>query len=92
MEAMPDGGQLVARTRITRKGVALDLIDTGCGMDEETITRIFEPFFTTKTKGTGLGLPVARRIIDAHGGSIVVEDQAGQGTCFTIKLPVDRKQ
>ena len=61
LEAMPDGGQLVARTRLTRTGVALDLIDTGCGMDDSTAMQMFEAFFTTKNGGSGLGLPTAAR-------------------------------
>lgn len=87
LEAMPDGGQLTVRTRITRQGVALDLIDTGVGMDERTAMRMFEPFFTTKSGGSGLGLPTARRIIEAHGGRIGVHSEVGVGTQFTIEFP-----
>src|SRR4030095_12231546 len=63
LEAMPDGGQLVVRTRVTRQGVALDLIDTGCGMDERTAMKMFEAFYTTKSGGRGRGLPTAPRIL-----------------------------
>jgi len=87
LEAMPDGGQLTVRTRITRQGVALDLIDTGVGMDERTAMRMFEPFFTTKSGGSGLGLPTARRIIEAHGGRIGVHSEVGVGTQFTLEFP-----
>jgi len=68
--------------------VALDLIDTGCGMDERTRQHIFDAFFSTKSGGSGLGLPTARRIIEAHGGQIRVQSEPGHGTQFTIKLPV----
>jgi signal transduction histidine kinase len=87
LEAMPDGGQLVARTRVTRHGVALDLIDTGCGMDERTAMKMFDAFFSTKSGGSGLGLPTARRIIEAHGGRIGVQSEAGRGTQFTLEFP-----
>jgi len=87
LEAMPDGGQLLARTRLTRHGVALDLIDTGCGMDSKTAMRMFETFFSTKNGGTGLGLPTARKIIEAHGGRISVQSEVGRGTQFTIEFP-----
>ncbi|QDU30099.1 Sporulation kinase E [Anatilimnocola aggregata] len=87
LEAMPTGGQFVARTRLTRTGVALDLIDTGCGMDERTAMRMFEAFYTTKSGGSGLGLPTARKIIEAHGGRIDVHSQVGRGTQFTLEFP-----
>ena len=88
LEAMPDGGQLIARTRMTRQGVALDLIDTGCGMDERTAMKMFEAFYSTKSGGSGLGLPTARRIIEAHGGRIGVHSEAGRGTQFTLEFPM----
>lgn len=87
LEAMPDGGQLMARTRITRTGVALDLIDTGCGMDSETAVKMFDAFYTTKHGGSGLGLPAARKIIEAHGGRIIVQSEIDRGTQFTLEFP-----
>jgi signal transduction histidine kinase len=87
LEAMPDGGQLIARTHVIRHGVALDLIDTGVGMDERTAMKMFDAFFTTKSGGSGLGLPTARRIIEAHGGRIHVQSEAGRGTQFTLEFP-----
>ena len=87
-QAMPDGGQLVVRTYNAAEGVALDLIDTGCGMDAETQAHAFDAFYSTKRNGSGLGLPTARKIIEAHGGRIAVQSEPGRGTRFTIVLPV----
>lgn len=87
-QAMPKGGQLVVRTSTVGDGVALDLIDTGCGMAPETQAHIFDAFFSTKGSGSGLGLPTARKIIEAHGGSISLQSEVGRGTQFTIKLPL----
>ncbi|MBC7856026.1 MAG: sensor histidine kinase, partial [Pirellulaceae bacterium] len=87
LEAMPSGGQFIARTRLTRSGVALDLIDTGSGMDEKTAMKMFEPFYSTKSGGSGLGLPTARKIIEAHGGRIDVHSEVGRGTQFTLEFP-----
>ena len=91
LEAMPDGGQLVARTRITKTGVALDLIDTGIGMVTESLLKMFDSFYTTKDGGTGLGLPTAKKIIEAHGGVINVQSQIGRGTQFTIEFPAPKR-
>src|SRR5262249_41140100 len=86
-EATADGGQLTVRTFVTRQGVALDLIDTGLGMDERTAMKMFDPFYTTKSGGSGLGLPTARRIIEAHGGRIAVHSEVDVGTQFTLEFP-----
>ena len=86
-QAMPGGGQLVARTRQHNGGVELDLIDTGAGMDARTTAQIFNAFYSTKAGGSGLGLPTTRKIVVAHGGNISVESEPGKGTKFTIELP-----
>ena len=86
-QAMPNGGQLVIATSITTSGIALELIDTGCGIDETIRSKIFETFYSTKRDGTGLGLPMTRRIIEAFHGHILVESERGKGTKFTIELP-----
>ena len=91
LEAMPTGGQLVARTRITRTGVALDLIDNGCGMSHETLINMFQPFYTNKENGSGLGLPTAKKIIEAHGALINVKSETGQGTQFTLEFPTPKR-
>lgn len=91
LESMPEGGQLVARTRLTTRGIALDLIDTGCGMNDETLLKMFNAFYTNKPGGTGLGLPTAKKIIEAHGGVINVQSSVGRGTQFTIEFPTPKR-
>lgn len=88
LEAMPDGGQLWARTYSNRGGVGLDLIDTGSGVDDNTVLHMFEPFYSTKDGGSGLGLPTARKIIEAHGGQISVQSEVNRGTKFSLQFPV----
>ena len=64
--------------------------DNGCGIEQDIIDRIFDPFFTTKGvgKGTGLGLSLSYGIIEKHNGRLMVESTVGEGTTFTIKLPI----
>lgn len=87
VQAMEGGGQLVVRTRSAGLGVLLELIDTGLGMEAETLAKVFRAFYTTKQGGSGLGLPTARKIVEAHGGSIDMESTPGRGTKVTIWLP-----
>jgi len=87
VQAMAPGGQLVVRTRAAGLGVLLELIDTGPGMDPETLGKVFRAFYTTKQGGSGLGLPTSRKITEAHGGTIDVESTPGRGTKVTIWLP-----
>jgi signal transduction histidine kinase len=87
-QAMPKGGQLVVRTYGTPDGVALELIDTGVGMDEATCEKVFDAFFSTKSGGSGLGLPTTRKVIEAHGGQMTLQSEVGRGTQVTIKLPI----
>ena len=87
VQAMEGGGQLVVRTRPSGLGVVLELIDTGPGMNAETLAKVFRAFYTTKQGGSGLGLPTARKIVEAHGGTIDIESAPGRGTKVTIWLP-----
>lgn len=87
-QAMPEGGELTLQATAGPGEVVLVLIDTGKGMSPEVLARAFRPFYSTRASGTGLGLPTTRRIIEAHGGSIVAESAVGKGTRFTISLPV----
>jgi len=89
LEAMAAGGRLRIRTQANGHGVEVHISDTGVGIPPEHLERIFEPFFTTKPGGTGLGLSLARRIIEAHGGRIYCESIRQVGTTFTVVLPCD---
>ncbi|UFJ60318.1 PAS domain-containing sensor histidine kinase [Brevibacillus sedimenti] len=89
IEAMPNGGHLRVEAEELDKGeVRIRIIDTGGGIDPEQIPRLGEPFYTTKGKGTGLGLMVSRRIIQEHGGQIVISSEPGKGTTVDVILPV----
>jgi len=61
-------------------------------MTKELLERLWGPLFTTKAKGMGFGLPITKRLVEAHGGSISVESQAGKGSTFTVTLPIASKQ
>ena len=90
IDACYEGGKVTVQSRSTAGGIEIEITDTGCGMDSLTRDRIFDPFFTTKPigQGTGLGLSISYGIIKDHGGSIVVESALGEGSRFTIKLPL----
>ena len=87
IEAMPQGGTVTVRARRNERGVELSLTDTGGGIAEQSLDHIFDKFFTTKPTGTGLGLALARRILDAHGATITVDSAPGEGATFTITIP-----
>jgi PAS domain S-box-containing protein len=89
-DAMPKGGWLTIVTREDPDGVVAEVGDTGSGIPVDVLSRIYDPFFTTKEigKGTGLGLSIAYGIVQEHGGTIACESQVGQGTRFTIRLPL----
>jgi signal transduction histidine kinase len=91
-DAMRDGGTLTVQTgfKVSKDAIEILISDTGRGMDREEMENIFLPFFTTKPKGSGLGLPITKRLIEQHGGSLRVESAVGKGSTFTITLPVRR--
>src|SRR5690606_29926021 len=86
-QAMPEGGQLVVRTFERPGWIVLELIDTGGGINPEIKEKIFEAFYSTKPGGSGLGLPTSKKIIEAHGGRLAIESEAGRGTKVSIALP-----
>jgi signal transduction histidine kinase/CheY-like chemotaxis protein len=89
-DAMPEGGTLKFSTRCEDGYVVVRVIDSGTGMDRETLSKIFDPFFTTKdkSKGTGLGLSVVYGIVKQTGGSIDVKSEPGAGTEFIVRFPL----
>jgi signal transduction histidine kinase len=88
-QAMPDGGQLTVKSEASSpERVAISFSDTGVGISEENLGKIWEPLYTTKAKGIGLGLAITKTIVEAHGGTIEVESTVGEGTTFTVKLPL----
>jgi two-component system sensor histidine kinase HydH len=86
LQAMPDGGSLSIKALEAGKDVSITVSDSGEGIAAEQMARIFEPFFTTKARGTGLGLPLCRKIVEAHKGKIQVETAPGKGTTVSITL------
>jgi CheY-like chemotaxis protein len=90
IDAMPKGGTLRIRTRLgDHRHAVITVADTGMGMSEEVRKKVFDPFFTTKgEEGTGLGLSVSHSIVERHGGDLKVESRPGEGTTFTITLPI----
>ncbi len=94
-DAMPRGGNVWLKTSFNAEGnsIALQIRDDGSGIPDELLPRMFEPFFTTKgSKGVGLGLAISRNIVDRHNGKIEVQSKPGQGTTFTISIPVDAQR
>lgn len=79
--------EILVRTRPCGSEVAVDLIDTGNGMTDETMRKIFEPFYSTKPGGSGLGLPTVRKIVEGHGGRIAIQSELKRGTQFTLTFP-----
>ncbi len=92
IDAMPNGGTLKISSRQTGKNVDITFTDTGVGMTEETLSKIYLPLFTTKSQGMGFGLPICKRIVEAHGGTIEVSSKIGKGTSFTVRLPIGNKE
>lgn len=88
IQAMPDGGTVTLEARPASKQLLLTVADTGTGMAPTVLARVFEPYFTTKANGSGLGLAIARRIAEAHGGTISAKSEVGQGSQFEISLPL----
>ncbi|MFA5059741.1 MAG: ATP-binding protein [Candidatus Omnitrophota bacterium] len=103
IDAVQDRGRVLAHIYLQssaqagisgNKNLVVEITDNGCGMPPEVLSKIFEPFFTTKGQGegTGLGLSIVYKIIEHHNGKISVKSQEGQGTTFTILLPMRQKE
>lgn len=89
LQAMPGGGVLTLGARVSGATLTLSVTDTGAGIPAEIFPRLFEPYVTTKAKGLGLGLAIARRIVEAHRGRIEAENRPEGGSWFRVVLPLD---
>ena len=83
----PNQGRVRVEAHAGRRSVRLRVRDNGCGMDEATVEKVFDPFFTTKEGGTGLGLSLTKKIVDAHGGEMAIESKPEMGSAVTVTLP-----
>ncbi|MDA3833695.1 MAG: ATP-binding protein [Spirochaetales bacterium] len=92
VDALETEGTITAITRVEGKEcIRIEISDTGKGMSAALQEKVFSPFFTTKSKGTGLGLSICKRLVEQHGGNIVVDSQIDSGTSFVITLPLEQK-
>lgn len=82
------GGELILALSSTPDQAKIEVIDTGPGISADAVSRIFEAYYSTKRGGTGLGLPMSKRIVEEHGGKLAVRSEPGKGTDFTIELPL----
>lgn len=87
IQAMPEGGKITLRLSSTQTQLEIEVIDTGTGIPQENLEKLFSPFFSTKPDGNGLGLVEVHKVIEAHGGEIIVDSFPEFGTCFTLKIP-----
>lgn len=87
IDAMPQGGKLTITSRDEDEEILIDVADTGVGITVDDVERIMEPLFTTKARGIGLGLPMAKAIVEKNNGSLSVTSEPGQGATFTMRLP-----
>jgi len=97
LDACTNGGAITVRTYVGEQKdpvVHIAIWDTGEGIVAEHLPKVFDPFFTTKAigKGSGLGLGIARRVIEEHGGKIVLESQVGQGTRISFLIPLNTRE
>jgi signal transduction histidine kinase len=90
LEAMPNGGTLTIRSLLSTNGkwIRLDMRDSGAGIPQDQLDKIFRPFFTTKRKGLGVGLSLVKRIVERHGGTIVLTSEEKQGTTVSFAFPL----
>jgi signal transduction histidine kinase len=90
IQAISGSGSVAAELRRVGPYVVIRVTDTGAGIPQDGLGKIFKPFFTTRKEGTGLGLPMAKSIVDSHGGRITVESEIDHGTQFEVWLPIER--
>jgi signal transduction histidine kinase len=87
LQAMPTGGELILSASADDGQAVIDVVDTGPGISPDAVDKIFQAYYSTRKGGTGLGLAMARRIVEEHGGAITVRSELGKGSDFRISLP-----
>ncbi len=87
VQAMPEGGTLNINISSDETDIQFEFRDTGCGIEADPIEQIFEPYYSTKETGIGLGLPLTKKLIEDHGGTMTVESEKDKGTTFVVTLP-----
>lgn len=86
IEASPSGGEVAITVTVDAVGLTVIIKDSGTGMNKETLVHLFEPLYTTKNNGTGLGMPIAKKIFEEHGGTLRISSKLGSGTEATVRL------
>jgi len=92
IQAMPDGGSLTIGTDVREGFLRISFADTGIGITPEEKDRIFDPFHTTRAEGSGLGLSIVHRIVDAHNGYITADSDPGSGSTFVVGIPLAHRR
>ena len=92
IEAMPNGGILRIEAKQRQDSILICITDEGCGIPKERMATLGEPFYSTKEKGTGLGLMVSFKIVEAHGGKMEIHSEEGKGTTVCLLFPISSKQ
>jgi signal transduction histidine kinase len=87
-QSMDKGGELIIRTDKQNKDAVIQISDTGNGIAPDQLDNIFDAYYSTRPQGSGLGLPTAKKIVEAHNGTIAVASEPGRGTSFTVTLPL----
>ncbi|MBI5688155.1 MAG: hypothetical protein HZC54_24035 [Verrucomicrobia bacterium] len=92
-KSLPDGGALRLHAAREVNVVRIEVADGGCGIPPESQEKVWQPFVTMgKKHGAGLGLPIARKIVEDHGGTISLQGEVGKGTTFAIRVPIERRE
>ncbi|MGZ4868767.1 MAG: hybrid sensor histidine kinase/response regulator [Halobacteriota archaeon] len=89
VQAMPDGGHVTIATKKTAQEIAISVLDTGTGIPQEDVEKVFRPLETSKAQGMGFGLAVCEKTVKGHGGCVLVESTVGEGSTFTMLIPLD---
>jgi signal transduction histidine kinase len=86
VDASPTGGAIVITLAPRKNILTITIKDQGAGMSPETLANLYMPFYTTKNDGTGLGMPISKKVIEAHGGTLYISSKPGKGTEVVIRL------